>query len=75
MNAFLLISLNDSKEEELLEDLSEYPEVEEGYIIFGEWDIILKLKAESNEAASKFVRDNVRSLSVVKLTSTLIVAV
>ncbi|MBR9703577.1 Lrp/AsnC family transcriptional regulator, partial [Candidatus Woesearchaeota archaeon] len=51
-----------------------YKEVVEAHILFGEWDLIAKLQAETPEAAATFVMENIRQLDDVKLTSTLIVA-
>ena len=74
MDAYILISLKDCDEQTIVEELQSHEEVKEAHILFGEWDLMLKLKAESPEAVSTFVLDHVRRLDEVQLTSTLIVA-
>ncbi|MBD3209175.1 Lrp/AsnC ligand binding domain-containing protein [Candidatus Woesearchaeota archaeon] len=74
MHAYVLIGLQDCDEQQVLEELNGYEEVEEAHILFGEWDLIAKLDIESPEAAGTFVMEHIRKLPDVKLTSTLIVA-
>lgn len=74
MYAYVLISLDESQEREVLNEFVDMPEVLEGHILFGEWDIILKLKMDNPEDVATFVIEKVRSNELVSLTSTLIVA-
>lgn len=74
MNAYVLVGLREATEEAVLEDFLDFEEVVEGHILFGEWDIILKLKITDPEQVAAFVIEKVRSNPDVKLTSTLIVA-
>lgn len=74
MLAYVLIGLLECDEREVTAKLLELKEVEEAHILFGEWDIIAKIKAETPEAAGTFVMEKIRSLPDVKITSTLIVA-
>ena len=74
MLAYVLIGLLECDEKEVIEKLLALKEVEEAHILFGEWDIIAKIKAENPEEAGTFVMEKIRSLPDVKITSTLIVA-
>ena len=74
MYAYVLVALHDCDEQEVLEELQEHPEVEEAHILFGEWDLLVKLKVSSPEEAGTFVMERIRKLDEVQLTSTLIVA-
>jgi len=74
VHAYILIGLADCDELAVVDNLSDHEEVEEAHILFGEWDIIAKLKVESAEEVGTFVMENIRKLDEVKLTSTLIVA-
>jgi len=74
MFAYLLISLNEAREEEVLDNYIDMPEVKEGHILFGEWDLILKLKLDNPEDVASFVIEKVRCNPDIGLTSTLIVA-
>ncbi|MBU1201851.1 MAG: Lrp/AsnC ligand binding domain-containing protein [Nanoarchaeota archaeon] len=74
MIAYVLISLLDRDEREILDKLLSYKKVLEAHILFGEWDIIAKIEAKTPEEAGTFVMEKIRSLPNVKITSTLIVA-
>ncbi|PIN81705.1 hypothetical protein COV13_00345 [Candidatus Woesearchaeota archaeon CG10_big_fil_rev_8_21_14_0_10_32_9] len=74
MNAYVLLSLVDASEREILNEFLDMPEVEDAHILFGEWDLILKIKGENPDAIATFVMDKVRKRDGVELTSTLIVA-
>ena len=74
MYAYILISLKDGNEQEVIEEIQESPLVEEAHILFGEWDIIIKLRVQTPEEAGTFVMERVRKINTVRLTSTLIVA-
>ncbi len=74
MYAYILISLEEPDEREVLEEISSYKEVVEAHILFGEWDLIVKLELDNPEAVSNFVIEKLRSLDSVQLTSTLVVA-
>ncbi len=74
MYAYILISIKEGAEKEILSKLMEEKEVEEGHVIFGEWDLIIKIKTESPEKAATFIMEKIRTMPEIKLTSTLIVA-
>lgn len=74
MYAYVLISLSVPTERELVEDFLAMDQVEEAHILFGEWDLILKVQGDSPEAISGFIIEKIRNLEEVQLTSTLIVA-
>ena len=74
MLAYVQISLNKRNEQGVYETIVDMPEVKEAHILFGEWDIIALLEMDSPEHLGSFVMEQIRSLSGVNLTSTMIVA-
>jgi DNA-binding Lrp family transcriptional regulator len=74
MLAYVLINLNVPAEQELIQDFMGMPQVKEAHILFGEWDLIVKVKGENSEDIASFVIEKVRNREEVNLTSTLIVA-
>lgn len=74
MKAFILISLLERTERNVLSELKSYPEVKNAYILFGEWDIMAEIEVSNPEELGTFVINNIRSRSDVRLTSSLIVA-
>ncbi|MEM4259783.1 MAG: Lrp/AsnC ligand binding domain-containing protein [Candidatus Woesearchaeota archaeon] len=74
MLAYILITLEDANEKKILESITKNKEVREAHILFGEWDIIIKVEIENAEDLARFVMEKIRSIKGVKLTSTLISA-
>ncbi|MFH1398658.1 MAG: Lrp/AsnC ligand binding domain-containing protein [Candidatus Woesearchaeota archaeon] len=74
MIAYVLISLHDGDERKLMDDLEDLPEVREVHILFGEWDLIVKLTVENAEDLAKFVMERIRTRKEIRVTSTMIAA-
>lgn len=74
MYAYILVSVIPGNERDIFDHLSDLPNIKDAHILFGEWDIILKVEAESPEQIEKFVIDDVRTMEGIELTSTMIVA-
>jgi Lrp/AsnC family leucine-responsive transcriptional regulator len=55
------------------EEISKFPEVQEVYIITGDWDLLVKLRAKSVDAVGKFVVDKLRLISGLEKTLTCMV--
>ena len=74
MQAYILINTERGKEQDIYDEVSEFEEVQNSHIIFGEWDIILRVSTENSEALGTMILDKIRPLKGVTLTSTLIIA-
>lgn len=74
MQAYILINTERGKEQDIYDELSDFEEVANIHIIFGEWDIIARVNVENSEALGTMILDKVRPLKGVTLTSTLIIA-
>ena len=74
MYAYVLVALDDSGVEDLVDEFRDMEEVVEAHILFGEWDLILKVNSLDPEGVARFVLEKVRVKDEVRLTSTLIVA-
>ena len=55
------------------EEIAKFPEVQEVHIITGDWDLLIKLRAESVESIGKFVVDNLRLIKGLEKTLTCMV--
>lgn len=55
------------------EAIAKFPEVQEVYIITGDWDLLIKLRAESVDAVGKFVVDELRLIKGIEKTLTCMV--
>ena len=54
-------------------ELLEIPEVEEAYAVYGVYDIIVKLKAETMEKIKEVITWKIRRMNKVRSTLTMIV--
>lgn len=70
---FVLVTTTAGMERMVYEALSEHiPEVKDVHPLFGEYDIIVKVEAESHEAIGNVVVDSIRKIPGVIDTKTLI---
>ncbi len=80
--AFILAAVsysakNDDKtpvsQRQVAEEIARFPEVQEVHIITGDWDLLVKLRAENVEAVGKFVVDKLRLIKGLDKTLTCMV--
>jgi DNA-binding Lrp family transcriptional regulator len=55
------------------EEIGKFPEVQEVHIITGDWDLLIKLRAENVDAIGKFVVDKLRLIKGLEKTLTCMV--
>jgi len=72
VTAFVLVLATAGKEREILEKLKEIPEVKEAYMVYGEYDLLLKVESETLKDLDDIIMGKIRKLPEVQLTSTLI---
>jgi DNA-binding Lrp family transcriptional regulator len=70
--AFVLINVESGSEDEVLTELKRIEGVEEAYFSYGVYDLITKIKADSMEKLKEMVTRQIRVLSKVRSTLTLI---
>ena len=69
--AFLLLLTSSDQTEQLIDEFKEMREVLEIYILYGEWDVLLKIKLKSLPELTKFVL-RLRKIEGINKTNTLI---
>lgn len=72
--AYVLVTTEVGAEEEVRNKLLKEPEVVEAEVVFGVYDLVVKIKAESMEQIRKIVTWKIRRIEKVTSTQTLIVA-
>lgn len=70
--AFVLLNVEPGGEEEVLKSLRSIPEVKEAYRVYGVYDTVIKLEAQSAEKLKELITWKVRRLSKVKSTLTML---
>ena len=68
---YVLIVTNPTKEKDVLKALAKIERVEESYGLFGEYDIIVKVRAKDYNDLGKVVLKRIRSIPGVLDTETL----
>ncbi|MFH0836626.1 MAG: Lrp/AsnC ligand binding domain-containing protein [Candidatus Aenigmatarchaeota archaeon] len=74
MKAFVLITLREPKERDVLNKLNSMKEIVRAEVLFGEWDMMAEIDIENTDKLGNFIIENIRTIPEIKLTSTLIAA-
>lgn len=70
---FVLVNCEIGKEKEILEELKNVPEVTEAYLLYGVYDLIIKIEGESNEKLKEVLLNKVRKIEGIKTTLSMVV--
>ncbi len=71
--AFVLINAEIGSESQILEALKKVPFVKEAYTVYGVYDIVAKIEAETMDKLKDIVTWNIRRLERVRSTLTMII--
>ncbi len=71
--AFILVNTETDGENEVLRSLMSVEGVEEAYVVYGVYDIVVRIKAPNVEALKRIVTTNIRKIPKVKSTLTMMV--
>ena len=71
--AFVLINAEIGSEGEILKELKKLENVKEAYLVYGVYDIVAKVEADTMEKLKEFTSFKVRGLNKERSTLTMIV--
>ncbi len=71
--AFVLINAEIGSESEILKELRKMEHVKEAYLVYGVYDIVAKVEADTMDKLKEFTSFKVRRLNKVRSTLTMIV--
>lgn len=71
--AFVLINAEIGSEDEVLKELRKIANVKESYVVYGVYDVVAKVEAESMDKLKEIVTWKIRRLDKVRSTLTMIV--
>lgn len=71
--AFIFINVEPGSESDVLENLRGFAEVKESYFVYGVYDLVAKVEAESVDRLKEVVTWKIRRLDKVKSTLTTII--
>ena len=73
-SAYILLKISSGSEDQVLKKIRNIAEVQKAFFSYGEFDLVLKIKADSMEQLKKTVSYRLRAITNVKSTLTLIEA-
>ncbi|MBN1328650.1 MAG: Lrp/AsnC ligand binding domain-containing protein [Candidatus Heimdallarchaeota archaeon] len=73
VKAYVLINVKGGTEFELYEELGKIPNLMEISLVWGLFDIILKIEADSANALDKLVTEEIRKFSNISSTMTMLI--
>ncbi|MGC8558678.1 MAG: Lrp/AsnC ligand binding domain-containing protein [Nitrososphaeria archaeon] len=71
--AFVLLTVEPGKEEEVLNKLKTLPEIQEAHRVYGVYDTVVKVNAPTPEKLKEIITWKVRKVENVKSTLTMLV--
>ncbi|HJT10944.1 MAG TPA: Lrp/AsnC ligand binding domain-containing protein [Candidatus Nitrosotalea sp.] len=71
--AFVLLNAELGKENELLKEVKAIEHVKYVYVLYGAYDLVVKIEAPDNETLKKTISNNIRQLKNVRSTLTMTV--
>ncbi|MGD0550552.1 MAG: Lrp/AsnC ligand binding domain-containing protein [Candidatus Bathyarchaeia archaeon] len=72
-SAFVLINAEIGSEDDVLKQLKSLPNVKESYVVYGVYDIVAKVSADTMDKLKEIVTWKIRRLDKVRSTLTMIV--
>lgn len=72
-SAIILIQTEIGSESRVLDELMRIPEVKEAYIVYGTYDIVVKVETDALEKIRDIVTNKIRKLPDIRTTVTMIV--
>jgi DNA-binding Lrp family transcriptional regulator len=70
--ALILFTIESGLEDQVLADVKKVAGVEEAYVSYGVYDVVVKIKAESMNALKDVITNRLRKIQNVRATLTLI---
>jgi len=72
VTAYLLINVASGTETTVANALLKLREVKDVSVVYGEYDLILKIELKTMESLQEFILNKIRTISDIKRTSTMI---
>ena len=72
-SAFILMNAELGKENHIVKELRQVPNVKEVYQVYGVYDVLMELEADSMEVLRETITTKIRKLDGIKSTLTMII--
>ena len=74
IEAYIMMNIKSGSEDQVCEALTEYQEVEEVAVIYGEYDAVIKVKTSDMKTLDTFIIKKLRAIPNIFLTATMLIA-
>jgi Lrp/AsnC family transcriptional regulator, regulator for asnA, asnC and gidA len=74
VKAYIMINVKTGTEDTVCEQVLKFSEVDEAAAIYGEFDLILKVKAKDMNHLDRLIVDKLRGIHDILLTATMLIA-
>jgi len=74
IKAYVLLKVSSGTEREVCKKITDFEEVIDASIVYGEFDIVAKVSVNELPSLEVFLSENIRNIPSIMLTSTMIVA-
>jgi len=74
IEAYIMMNIKSGSEDQVCEALTDYQEVEEVAVIYGEYDALIKVKTSDMKTLDTFIIENLRAIPNIFLTATMLIA-
>jgi len=72
-SAYVLVNTEIGAEDAVLKELMKIASVKESYVVYGVYDVIARVEAETMEKLKEFISQKIRRLDKVRSTLTMII--
>ena len=74
VEAYILMKVKVGSERKVIENLNKLKELNDVNELYGDWDIIVKVKVEKIEELDALLTEKIRNITDIEVTSTMVVA-
>lgn len=71
LHTFILINVQPGMESEVLSSMKQLEKVEEAFLVFGQYDLVVKVRTDTREELWNYIANTIRVIEGVKGTLTL----
>jgi len=71
-HAYVLVNVEIGAESHIINELKKVPEITEAWVVYGVYDIVVKVKAGNPEELKEIISERIRKINGVRNTLTLI---
>lgn len=72
--AYMLVNIKYGKKKDVAKKLAKFDEIERVHELYGQYDVLIKIKTRTPKMLEDFIQKNIRSIKHIEETETLIVA-